>query len=82
MKNKSTIKYRVCVSYVDDSYWDDGSRWTSKTFKFDKRQESIDFAKECISKGCTLPGQNGEVRTRPTKEDIKIYRDSSVEIDF
>lgn len=79
---KSTTKYRVRIAFVDDSYWDDGSRWTSETFKFTKRQEAIDFAKNTIAKGITVDGQNGKVSFRPNKDDVTIFRDTTSEIDF
>lgn len=82
MKSKSVTKYKVRIAYVDDSYWDDGSRWTSETYKFDKRQEAIDFAKNSIAKGCVIPGQNGNVNVRPAKDDITIVRETYTEIDF
>lgn len=82
MKHKSTIKYKVRISFVDDSYWDDGSRWTSESYVFEKRQKAIDFAKDCIANGILIDGQNGEVNVRPEKRDITINRESSVEIDF
>lgn len=79
---KSTTKYRVRIAFVDDSYWDDGSRWTSETFRFDKRQAAIDFAKKAISDGCTMSGQNGSVTAWPDKRDVTIFKDTSSEIDF
>lgn len=66
--------YAVRVAYVDDSYWDDGSRWTSQTFKFDKKADAITFAREAVKKGVTLKGQNGDVRTRPNVEDVSVTR--------
>lgn len=79
---KATIKYRVRIAFVDDSYWDDGSRWTSETWKFEKRQKAIDFAKDAMTKGIMIDGQNGKVQVRPDKKDISIHRDSSIEIEF
>jgi len=79
---KSITKYRVRISFVDDSYWDDGSRWTSETFKFNKRQEAINFARKAISHGCVVDGQNGRLNIRPDKRDVIIFRDTSSEIDF
>jgi hypothetical protein len=79
---KSEIKYRVRISFVDDSYWDDGSRWTSEIFRFKKRQDAINFAEEALKKGCTVTGQNSSLTIRPDKRDITIYRDSSTQIDF
>lgn len=79
---KSTTKYRVRIAFVDDSYWDDGSRWTSETFRFNKRQEAIDFAKNSIAKGITIDGQSGKVDVRPDKRDVTIFKDTSSEIDF
>lgn len=79
---KSVIKYKVRISFVDDSYWDDGSRWTSETYRFEKRQKAIDFANDCIAKGILIDGQNGEVNVRPEKRDITITRESSTEIPF
>ena len=79
---KSVTKYRVRIAFVDDSYWDDGSRWTSETFKFAKRQEAIDFANSSIAKGITIIGQNGEVYVKPDKRDVILFRDTTSEIDF
>ena len=79
---KSVTKYKVRVAFVDDSYWDDGSRWTSETFRFDKRQEAIDFAKKCISEGIIIDGQYDAVSVKPDKRDVTIIKDTSSEIDF
>jgi len=29
-----SIAYKIRVGFVDTSYWDDGSRWTSRTFEY------------------------------------------------
>jgi hypothetical protein len=79
---KSITKYRVRISFVDDSYWDDGSRWASETFKFNKRQEAINFANNAIAKGIVVDGQSGKVDVRSDKRDVTIFKDTSSEIDF
>lgn len=79
---KSVTKYRVRIAFVDDSYWDDGSRWTSETFKFAKRQEAIDFALKATIQGLTVDGQNGKVNFRPDKRDVTIFRDTTTEVSF
>lgn len=33
--------YRIVIRFVDDSYWDDGSRWTTRELKFDDRKSAV-----------------------------------------
>lgn len=69
-----TAKYTVRIDFVDDSYWDDGSRWTYQIFKFDNQKDAIAFAQEASTKGCKLQGQYKELFGRPDKESILVER--------
>lgn len=75
-------KYTVRVSYVDDSYWDDGSRWTSHTFKFTKLVDAVTFARDAVAKGCKVPGQCAELLARPDARDIDVERHSTTKVDW
>lgn len=72
--------YAVRICYVDDSYWDDGSRYTHHTFTFDKLAEAVAFAREASVKGCECPGQCGKVRAFPEKRDIEVTRHSRTRV--
>jgi hypothetical protein len=37
----TNIVYKLVIGYVDNSYWDDGSRWTSKTVSFTNRSDAM-----------------------------------------
>lgn len=71
-------RYRVVITFVDSSYWDDGSRYTSRTFKFDRRKDAIAFAKSALSSGLKIVGLHGEVFVIPNERDLKVFRDTSV----
>lgn len=75
-----SVRYTVRVAFVDDSYWDDGSRWTRRTFDFKSQKDAVSFANEALSKGLTIKGQCGEVRVRPNEDDITIERHSTVQV--
>lgn len=75
-----SVRYTVRVAFVDDSYWDDGSRWTSRKFEFKSQKEAIGFALEATTKGCTVKGQNGELRIRPATEDVTVERHSTIQV--
>lgn len=77
-----STEFTVRVGYVDDSYWDDGSRWTSQTFKFKAEEEAITFAREALTKGLKLRGQNGEVYARPDKDHICVRCHTTTEVDW
>lgn len=72
--------YVVRVSFVDDTYWDDGSRWTSQVFEFSKRKYAVAFAQEALSKGCRCKGQCGEVLVRPDRRDITVERKATTAV--
>lgn len=74
--------YTVKVAYVDDSYWDDGSRWTHQKFSFGKRAEAIAFAAEATTNGCKVKGQNKELFVRPEARDVRVERTSTTEVDW
>jgi len=75
-----SAKYSVRIAFVDDSYWDDGSRWTRRTFDFKTQKEALAFANEALAKGCTIKGQCGDVNFRPSVDDITIERHSTVQV--
>lgn len=72
-----STKYIVYVRYVDRTYWDDGSRWTHQTFKFDNQKDAIAFAREATTKGCEVKGQTRELHVRPNKSDVTVERKST-----
>lgn len=72
-----SASYVVRIAFVDDSYWDDGSRWTSQTFHFKGKAEAVAFARKAVTEGCTFEGQNGEVRARPDARDIAVEVNST-----
>ena len=79
---QQSIKYKVCINFVDDTYWDDGSRWTHQTFNFDNLSQAVDFAKKAITKGCTLNGKHDTISIKIDKDDIKIYEERISEVQW
>jgi hypothetical protein len=75
-----STEYQVRVGYVDDTYWDDGSRCTSEWFSFKTQKEAVAFAQEATTKGCLVRGRNGELHVRPKKDDILVRRRSTTEV--
>lgn len=44
-------EYIIKVLFVDDSYWDDGSRWSTREFSFDTYKKSSEFYKKLKESG-------------------------------
>jgi hypothetical protein len=44
-------KYRVTYYFVDNTYWDDGNRTTSRKKEFDTYDEAIAFCKQAVAQG-------------------------------
>jgi hypothetical protein len=44
-------KFRVCVFIVDDTYWDDGNRTTSRDHDFAELSEAYKFLTEARKRG-------------------------------
>jgi hypothetical protein len=40
---KKNVKYLVVISFVDSSYWDEGSRCSRRNFGFDNKKEFKEF---------------------------------------
>lgn len=51
-KPKSGTKFRVCVYIVDDTYWDDGNRTTSRDHDFADLVAAHEFLIAARKKGC------------------------------
>ena len=77
-----TSSYVVRVGYVDDTYWDDGSRWTWHRFPFKTQGEAVAFAREATTRGCKCPGANGEVSVRPEARDVTVERTSKTKVNW
>jgi pterin-4a-carbinolamine dehydratase len=45
------MTYKVTYYFVDDTYWDDGNRTTSRNKEFKTYDQAVDFAKEIVAKG-------------------------------
>lgn len=75
-----SCSYEVKIRFVDDSYWDDGSRWTSRTFRFDNLKEAVEFAREVYKAGRVVNGLHGTVTTRPSEDDIEVTRISTTRV--
>ena len=43
--------FRVRVTIVDDTYWDDGSRWTNRNHDFASLSDALDFNKKLKAQG-------------------------------
>jgi len=64
------VKYEVTVGYIDDSYWDDGSRWTSKVFVFDTAQLARTFISTTLQEGLRVQAYTFQV----DRAHIKVAR--------
>lgn len=72
--NKKTIKYVVRYGFVDDTYWDDGNRFTNRTKTFPTWDEAFKFYKT-IHKGWVSEVSRVTDKTQMFYvEWIKIYR--------
>lgn len=79
---KASTLYEVRVDYVDSTYWDDGSRWTHSTFRFNGRKEAIEFAREVSTKGCKVKGQNGDLLLHPCQAEISVERTTKSRVNW
>lgn len=77
-----SCSYKVRIQYVDDTYWDDGSRWTSQFFPFQTRKAAIAFARTAVSDGCEVRGQRGTLLVRPDRSNVTVIRTSVTEVDW
>ena len=48
---KDGIRFRVCAFIVDDTYWDDGNRTTSRDHDFTTLGEAVAFRQVAIKAG-------------------------------
>lgn len=45
------VKYRVCVFIIDNTYWDDGNRTTSRDHDFSDLAEAYEFLTSARKRG-------------------------------
>ena len=64
---KDGIKYRVCAFIVDDTYWDDGNRTTSRDHDFKTLPEAVAFQQKARKKGWY------ETTSWVTREPLRRY---------
>ena len=71
-----TKRFRACVHYVDDTYWDDGSRWTSDRYEFVTLGEAVAFRQRTLA-------TSYKTTSRQTGKPLFMYRldDDAVTID-
>jgi sialic acid synthase SpsE len=79
---KRTTEYKITVSIVDDTYWDDGSRFTRRTFYCKNKKEALTlrekFLKEGVEFKSTVTHEKGH--DYPDKNGVKIYKITTTDI--
>jgi hypothetical protein len=45
------MKFRVAVNFVDDTYWDDGQRWTNRYHEVATLGEAVAMRRELVAAG-------------------------------
>ena len=76
-KPKDGIKFRVCAFIVDDTYWDDGNRTTSRNHDFATLGEAVAFQQEASKTGWyeTVSWVTREkLRRHLDADDFRLYR--------
>ncbi len=75
--NKGITEYKMDVHFVDSTYWDDGSRYTKRTFTFQTEKEAVQAKKEILKSGIkftsSISGKT-DIKYIYDEEDIKIYK--------
>ncbi len=74
---KKGIKFRVCVWIVDNTYWDDGNRTTSRAHDFAELSEAFEFLEKARKQGWyeTTSRETGEALRRHLDPDaFRLYR--------
>ena len=68
---RAGIRFRVGVYIVDDTYWDDGNRTTSRAHDFAKLDEAFEFLTTSRKEGCyeTVSGVTGKTLRRHLDPD-------------
>jgi hypothetical protein len=74
--------YEVKLSFVDTTYWDDGSRLTSRAKIFHKRKDALEHAREAATVGVHVNGRDGELFVHPQKLDISVVRISRSSVEW
>ena len=75
--SKIKIEYIMDVHFVDSTYWDDGSRYTKRTFKFEDEKVAKEAKKEILKNGMKFTSHvSGKVAMEYVhdKENIIIYK--------
>lgn len=74
---KPGLNYRVKVFFVDDTYWDDGNRTTSRSHDFATLSEAVGFKLKIVEAGSypTTSSVTGEPLDRAIDaDDVNIYK--------
>ena len=77
IKPRKGIRFRVCVFIVDDTYWDDGNRTTSRDHDFIELAEAFEFLNAARKQGWyeTTSGVTGDKLRRHLDPDaFHLYR--------
>lgn len=75
--NKGTTEYKMDVHFVDSTYWDDGSRYTKRTFSFTNEKEAKQAKKEILKNGIKFTSSvsgKTDIKYIYSEEDIIIYK--------
>lgn len=78
----AVVKFKVVLSFVDDTYWERISRYTRRTQWFDTMKDLAKFCKRVLHKGYEFDGRDGSGVARLSQSDMWVYRVSTVEMDL
>lgn len=77
---KKISSYEVSIRFVDSSYWDDGSRYTNRTFRFDSRKKTFEFVESLRESGVQVKGVGGPLFVAPHEMEITVIRNTRSEV--
>ncbi len=76
-RDRACVSFAVRVTFVDNTYWDDGSRWTTRWHKFDSLGEAVNFRLLLVGRGHyeTTSRVTGETSSFSVcEDDVAIFR--------
>lgn len=73
----TTTRFKLRLGYIDNSYWDDGSRWTTETLTFSDKKSMLRIFKEIKAKGSYLI-QGQEAKQEFSIHSIDVTEETSI----